>query len=81
MKALFITCLLSFLISTLGGQYLMGQKQIKDFFLPMEPQGSMVETGTWGINGQIWGDKNVSPRDILNGLEDATEKKWCYWDA
>ncbi|WP_343330718.1 hypothetical protein [Polaribacter staleyi] len=40
----------------------------------MEPQKALVSEG-------IWGDSNVIPRDTTNGLEDATLKKWCYWDG
>ena len=45
-----------------------------DYFLPMEPQGEMVSEG-------IWGDPNVLPRDINNGLEDPDISDWCYWDG
>ena len=50
------------------------KKNLVDFFLPMEPQKEIVSKG-------IWGDSNVIPRDTTNGLEDATLKKWCYWDG
>ncbi|CAA6692718.1 MULTISPECIES: hypothetical protein [unclassified Lentimonas] len=50
------------------------EKQLIDYFLPMEPQGPMVSDG-------IWGDDNVLPRDIKNGLEDSTLENWCYWDG
>jgi hypothetical protein len=43
-----------------------------DYFLPMEPQGSLVSEG-------IWGNLNVLPRDIKNGLEDPDLDQWCYW--
>ncbi|MDF7826706.1 hypothetical protein P4B35_21935 [Pontiellaceae bacterium B12227] len=50
------------------------QKTLVDYFLPMEPQGPLVSEG-------IWGDTNVLPRDINNGLEDSTLANWCYWDG
>jgi hypothetical protein len=50
------------------------KKNLVDFFRPMEPQKELVSKG-------IWGDSNVIPRDTINGLEDATLKKWCYWDG
>lgn len=50
------------------------QKQLINYFLPMEPQGPLVSEG-------IWGDPNVLPRDIKNGLEDPQVEKWCYWDG
>jgi len=40
-------------------------KSLVDYFLPMEPQGPLVSEG-------IWGNPNVLPRDIKNGLEDPT---------
>lgn len=49
-------------------------KSLIDYFLPMEPQGALVTEG-------IWGDANVLPRDPLNGLEDPTLEKSCYWDG
>ena len=49
-------------------------KSLVDFFLPMEPQAELVLEG-------IWGDSNVLPRDINNGLEDSKLKNWCYWDG
>ena len=51
-----------------------GKKSLKDYFLPMEPQGPLVSNG-------IWGAENVLPRDIRNGLEDPQLKNWCYWDG
>lgn len=42
----------------------MTAKTLIDYFLPMEPQGPLVSKG-------VWGDSNVLPRDIHNGLEDA----------
>lgn len=54
--------------------YSQKKKSLVDFFLPIEPQGKMITEG-------IWGNENVLPRDTTNGLEDATLKKWCYWDG
>ncbi|GAA3615274.1 glycoside hydrolase family protein [Flavivirga amylovorans] len=63
------------LIATLGyAQKHKTQKNLVDFFLPMEPQAPLVSEG-------IWGAPNVLPRDINNGLEDAKLKDWCYWDG
>jgi len=53
---------------------LAGEKTLVDYFLPAEPQGSLVSKG-------IWGAPNVLPRDIKNGLEDPKMEKWCYWDG
>ncbi|MDZ8117039.1 hypothetical protein [Pontiella agarivorans] len=50
------------------------KKSLVDYFLPMEPRGALVSEG-------IWGDPNVLPRDINNGLEDAKLENWCYWDG
>jgi hypothetical protein len=52
----------------------LAEKQLVDYFLPMEPQGPLVSEG-------IWGDPNVLPRDINNGLEDPKVENWCYWDG
>ncbi len=51
------------------------EKTLKDFFLPMEPQASLVKFG------DTWGDEPLMPRDTANGLEDASMKNWCYWDG
>jgi len=45
-----------------------------DFFLPAEPVGKLEKKG-------IWGDENVLPRDVRNGLEDPKVENWCYWDG
>lgn len=50
------------------------EKTLVDYFLPMEPQGPLVSEG-------VWGDPNVLPRDINNGLEDSKLENWCYWDG
>lgn len=50
------------------------EKNLIDYFLPMEPQGPLVSEG-------IWGATNVLPRDIKNGIEDPKMKTWCYWDG
>ena len=43
------------------------------YFLPTPPHGELVR--------ETWGATNVLPRDAQNGLEDATMKKYCYWDG
>ncbi|MFD2255217.1 glycoside hydrolase family protein [Luteolibacter algae] len=50
------------------------EKSLVDYFLPMEPQAPLVSEG-------IWGDPNVLPRDIKNGLEDPEMTRFCYWDG
>lgn len=50
------------------------EKTLVDYFQPMTLQGSLVSVG-------VWGDANVVPRDIKNGLEDSSMKNWCYWDG
>lgn len=62
------------LIFCLSSHFVLGQKTLIDFFLPIEPQAPKVSEG-------IWGDKAVLPRDTANGLEDARLKNWCYWDG
>jgi len=48
-------------------------KTFINYFLPTPPQGELVQ--------ETWGATNVLPRDIRNGLEDTTIKKYCYWDG
>ncbi|WP_139957012.1 glycoside hydrolase family protein [Flavicella sediminum] len=67
-KVFFASLFVAF--SMLGQQ----KKSLVDFFLPMEPQKPLVSQG-------IWGDANVLPRDIANGLEDSKNENWCYWDG
>jgi hypothetical protein len=43
------------------------------YFLPTPPHGELLR--------ETWGATNVLPRDTQNGLEDATMKKYCYWDG
>lgn len=46
-----------------------------DYFLPMPMyQNRLESTGVWGV-------KNVVPRDIYNGIEDSSCKKYSYWDG
>jgi len=44
-----------------------------NYFLSTPPQGELVR--------ETWGATNVLPRDIRNGLEDTTMKRYCYWDG
>ena len=44
-----------------------------DYFLPMPIQGTLSK--------DIWGAPAVGPRDPDNGLEDKSNKQWCYWDG
>jgi hypothetical protein len=48
-------------------------KSFIDYFLPARVHGSLTRD-TWGADG-------VLPRDIQNGLEDPTMKRYCYWDG
>ncbi len=48
-------------------------KTLIDYFLPT-PIYDHLETN-------VWGAATVGPRDVHNGLEDATIKQWCYWDG
>ncbi len=44
-----------------------------DYFLPTPMVGALTTN--------VWGAAAVGPRDPQNGLEDATMKKWNYWDG
>ncbi len=48
-------------------------KTLIDYFLPMPIQSPLVSN--------VWGDSGIFPRDLKNGLEDATMKLGCYWDG
>lgn len=48
-------------------------KTFIDYFQPTPLQGELSK--------DVWGAPNVLPRDIKNGLEDTTIKKYCYWDG
>ncbi|MFI3322416.1 MAG: family 43 glycosylhydrolase [Rikenellaceae bacterium] len=52
------------------------EKSLVDFFLPMEPQSALT-------SDVAWGDDNVRPRDVKNGIEGVIDNKleWCYWDG
>ncbi|MEI8293208.1 MAG: hypothetical protein WCG66_04350 [bacterium] len=47
-------------------------RELIDYFLPMPIRSELSK--------DVWGAKEVGPRDPGNGLEDSTLKKWCYWD-
>lgn len=50
-------------------------RSMMDYFLPMPMyQNRLESTGVWGV-------KNVVPRDIYNGIEDSSCKKYSYWDG
>jgi len=49
------------------------RKTFIDYFLPTPIHDSLVK--------DVWGAPEVGPRDVKNGLEDATMKQWCYWDG
>jgi hypothetical protein len=48
-------------------------KTLIDYFLPTPIVGPLTSN--------VWGAPGVFPRDPQYGLEDATVKKWYYWDG
>jgi MYXO-CTERM domain-containing protein len=50
-----------------------GAKTLIDYFLPT-PIICPLTSNTWGA-------ASVLPRDVCNGLEDATNMQWQYWDG
>ena len=48
-------------------------KPFIDYFEPIPVIGALTTN--------VWGAATVGPRDPKNGLEDATLKKWNYWDG
>jgi hypothetical protein len=51
----------------------LGPRPFIDYYLPTPITGSLSK--------DVWGAAAVGPRDPQNGLEDATMKKWNYWDG
>jgi hypothetical protein len=49
------------------------KKTFIDYFLPTPIHDS--------LDKDVWGAADVGPRDVKNGLEDASMKQWCYWDG
>lgn len=49
-------------------------RNMMDYYLPMPIYDTLEKTGIWGAPGVI-------PRDIHNGIEDTTCKKYSYWDG
>jgi len=61
------------LLLSLAGSLLAAPKDLIEYFQPMpirEP-----------LSSQAWGWPAVLPRDLSNGLEDRSNKDWCYWDG
>jgi hypothetical protein len=50
-----------------------GTKTFIGYFLPTPAHGALAR--------DAWGAANVLPRDAENGLEDASMKRYCYWDG
>src|SRR5436309_3003824 len=65
-------CCVAFVLA-LGGAASAADKTLIDYFLPMPIRGALTTNA--------WGAANVLPRDVSNGLEDASMKKWNYWDG
>src|SRR6185503_14383710 len=72
--ALLLVAILTF-SSTSFGQSTMpaSGKTFIDYFLPTPITDSLSK--------DVWAAPEVGPRDVKNGLEDSTMKKWCYWDG
>ena len=49
-------------------------KTLIDYFLPMPIVRQPLRSDKWGCG-------TVGKRDIYNGLEDTTCRKYCYWDG
>ena len=70
-----VSAVLAFLtfVSASPGQETDPAKTFIDYFLPMPI--------TEALSKDVWGAKEVGPRDPRNGLEDSTMKLWNYWDG
>jgi hypothetical protein len=74
MKRLTIFLLTALFFANIGSIQAAGGNMM-DYYLPMPMyQNRLESTGVWGV-------KNVVPRDIYNGIEDSTCKKYSYWDG
>jgi hypothetical protein len=51
----------------------LGRKPLVDYFKPTP----IIKP----LSRDVWGAATVGPRDTGNGLEDATMKRWNYWDG
>ncbi|HEX8301015.1 glycoside hydrolase family protein [Sphingomonas sp.] len=51
----------------------LGPKPFIAYFKPTPMSGKLSATA--------WGAAEVGPRDIRNGLEDSSMKRWSYWDG
>jgi hypothetical protein len=70
-----VPLLIAITLATIAPAHAASGKNMMDFFLPMPMfQDRLESTGVWGV-------KNVVPRDIYNGLEDSSCKKYAYWDG
>jgi hypothetical protein len=49
-------------------------RNMMDYYLPMPIYDKLEKTGIWGAPGII-------PREVHNGIEDSTCKKYSYWDG
>ena len=66
-------CLVLVGLQSTRGEAAKPAKTFIDYFKPM-PITSPLTTN-------VWGAATVGPRDVRNGLEDATLKQWDYWDG
>ena len=64
-----LTAWLAFVVASTHG----AEKSLIDYFQPMPIRGALVSN--------VWGAPGVFPRDPQNGLEDMSNKQWCYWDG
>jgi hypothetical protein len=60
-------------VSASHGQEATPARTFIDYFLPMPV--------TEPLSKDVWGAREVGPRDPKNGLEDSTMKQWNYWDG
>jgi hypothetical protein len=60
--------------STIVPEAASGGRNMMDYYLPMPIYDKLESTGIWGAPGVI-------PREVHNGIEDSTCKKYSYWDG
>lgn len=69
-----VPAIIVMVLANIGASFAAGGNMM-NYYLPMPMyQNRLESTGVWGV-------KNVVPRDIYNGIEDSSCKKYSYWDG
>ncbi len=74
LKTVLLTAVFITATVTPGFAATVSGRNMMDYYLPMPIYDKLEQTGIWGAPGII-------PREIHNGIEDTTCKKYSYWDG